>query len=76
MSWESYRARLLANPKNEPLRDPDCMMRISAAVFLGQIEKAYRQAVKDFVEDGPGYGGCSDVPDFMAELLGRFGKGA
>lgn len=74
MTWESYRARLLAS--NEPLRDPERMMRISARSLLIQLEKAYRQAVEDFVEDGRRCGGDTDVPDFLAELFGGFGKGA
>lgn len=73
MTWESYRARLLAS--NEPMRDPERIMRISARSLLIQLEKAYRQAVEDFVEDGRRCGGSSDVPDFLAELFGGFGKG-
>jgi hypothetical protein len=74
MTWESYRARLLAS--NEPLRDPERMMRIRSRAFLAQIEKAYRQAVEDFVADGRRCGGSSDVPEFLSDLFGGFGKGA
>lgn len=73
MTWESYRARLLAS--NEPLRDPTRMMRISARSLLIQLEKAYRQGVADFLEDGRRCGGSSDMPDFLADLFGGFGKG-
>lgn len=72
MSWESYRDRLLAS--NVPLREPERMMRISSRSLLAQLEKAYRQAVEDFVEDSRSPGCGVDV-EFLSDLFG-FSKGA
>jgi hypothetical protein len=68
MTWDTYRRRLLA--ANPALIDRDAKLTLTSASLLRQLEKSYRQAVADFVEDGQA---CqSDVPDFMKHLFGGF----
>ena len=72
MSWETYRRRLLA--ATPALGEPERRMTITSASLLRQLEKAYRQAVADFVDDGKACGGPVDAPDFLKDLFGGFRK--
>lgn len=72
MSWESYRRRLLA--ATPALGEPERRMTITSASLLRQLEKAYRQAVTDFLDDGKECNGNSSMPDFMRDFFGDFMK--
>lgn len=72
MSWETYRRRLLA--ANPALGEPERRMTITSASLLSQLEKAYRQAVADFLDDGKECNGKANMPDFMRDFFGDFMK--
>lgn len=73
MSWVIYRQRLLA--ANPHLGTPEARVSLTAASLLRQLEKAYRQGVKDLEHDEKTRNRGIDVPDFMKELFGSFRQG-
>jgi hypothetical protein len=69
--WSDYESRLLR--KTPELREPERKFKMTSAEFLRRLHFAYQEGFREGQNQSATPAGNNSTPDFLGDLLGRFG---